>query len=56
MIQKVRRFGIGLSILPEDRNRIQSLKRCVFRYKQDGVLDKNRTMDNVQKHNICIFE
>jgi hypothetical protein len=21
--------------------------------KQDGVLDKNKTMDNVQKHNIC---
>jgi hypothetical protein len=27
----------------------------VFRreYKQDGILDKNRTMDNVQTHNIC---
>jgi hypothetical protein len=23
----------------------------VLKYKQDGVLDKNRTMDNVQKHN-----
>jgi hypothetical protein len=23
-----------------------------FKYKQDGVLDKNRTIDNVQKHNI----
>jgi hypothetical protein len=22
-------------------------------YEQDGVLDKERTMDNVQKHNIC---
>jgi hypothetical protein len=21
---------------------------------QDGVLNKNRAMDNVQKHNICI--
>jgi mevalonate pyrophosphate decarboxylase len=23
-----------------------------LKYKQGGVLDKNRTMDNVQKHNI----
>jgi hypothetical protein len=30
---------------PEDGDRIQSLKCC--------VLDKNRTMDNVQKHNSC---
>jgi hypothetical protein len=22
--------------------------------KQDGVLDGDKTMDNVQKHNICI--
>jgi hypothetical protein len=28
---------------------------CVLKYKQDGVLDKKRTMDNVQKHNICIL-
>jgi hypothetical protein len=28
-------------------------KLCIFKYKQDGVLDKNRTMDNAQKHNIC---
>jgi hypothetical protein len=26
---------------------------CVLKYKQDGVLDQNRTMDNAQKHNIC---
>jgi hypothetical protein len=25
--------------------------RSVLKYKQDGVLDINRTMDNVQKHN-----
>jgi hypothetical protein len=24
----------------------------VLKYELDGVLDKNRTMDNVQKHNI----
>jgi hypothetical protein len=24
-----------------------------LKYKQDGVLDKNKMMDNVQKHNIC---
>jgi hypothetical protein len=26
---------------------------CVLKNKQDGVLDKDRMMDNVQKHNIC---
>jgi hypothetical protein len=25
-----------------------------YSYKQDGVSDKNRTIDNVQKHNICV--
>jgi hypothetical protein len=30
-----------------------SLQNVVLKYKQDGVLDKNRMMDNVQKHNIC---
>jgi hypothetical protein len=24
-----------------------------FKYKEDGVLDKSRTMGHVQKHNIC---
>jgi hypothetical protein len=33
-------------------DRIQSPKRCVMKYKQYGVLDKNMTMDDVQKHNI----
>jgi hypothetical protein len=23
--------------------------------KEDGILDKDRTMDNVQKYNICIM-
>jgi hypothetical protein len=32
---------------------IRSLKRCILKYKQEDVLDKNRSMDNVQKHNIC---
>jgi hypothetical protein len=27
-----------------------------LKYKQDGVLDKNRKMDNVQKYNICAYE
>jgi hypothetical protein len=35
-------------------DRIQSLKRCVLKYKQDGDLDEDRTMDNAQKHYICI--
>jgi hypothetical protein len=26
--------------------------KCVFKKKEDGVLDKNRTIDNVLKH-IC---
>jgi hypothetical protein len=28
-------------------------KVVVFKQKSGGVLDKNRTMDNVQIHNIC---
>jgi hypothetical protein len=32
---------------------MQSPKRCVLKYQEDGALDENRTMDNVQKHNIC---
>jgi hypothetical protein len=32
---------------------MQSPKRCVLKNKQDGVLDKDKKMDNVQKHNIC---
>jgi hypothetical protein len=31
-----------------------SLGNVVFKYKQNGMLDKNRTMDNVQKHNIYV--
>jgi hypothetical protein len=37
---------------PEDGDRIQSLKNFVLNYKQDVVLDENRTMGNVQKHNV----
>jgi hypothetical protein len=40
----VQRWGLALLILPEDEDRIQSLKR---------FLNKNWMMDNVQKHNIC---
>jgi hypothetical protein len=39
-------------ILPEDGDRFQSPKRCVLKYKQDGVLNKDNKMDNVQKRNI----
>jgi hypothetical protein len=39
-------------VLPEDKDRIQSPKPCVLKNKEDGVLDKDRTMDNVQKNNI----
>jgi hypothetical protein len=33
--------------------RESSLRNAVLKYKHDGVLGKNRTMDNVQKPNIC---
>jgi hypothetical protein len=39
--------------LPEEGDRIRFPKRCVLKNKQGGVFDKNRTMDNVQEHNIC---
>jgi hypothetical protein len=31
-----------------------SRKRCVLKHKEDGVLDKNSTIDNVHKHYTCI--
>jgi hypothetical protein len=43
-----------IDIVPISGDRIQSPKRCVSKSKQDGVLDKNRTMNNVKKYNICI--
>jgi hypothetical protein len=42
-------------VLPEDGDRIQSPKRCVLKDKQDDVLDKDKRMNNVQKHNICTY-
>jgi hypothetical protein len=39
---------------PEDGDGIQPPKRRVLKYKEGGVLDKNRMIDYVQKHNICI--
>jgi hypothetical protein len=35
-------FGLGPTeqVLPEDGERIQSPKRCVLKYEQDGVLNK----------------
>jgi hypothetical protein len=33
--------------LPEDRDRIQSPKCCVLKNKYDGVLDKDKKMNNV---------
>jgi hypothetical protein len=32
---------------------LQYPKHCVLKNKEDDVLDKDRMMDNVQKHNIC---
>jgi hypothetical protein len=31
-----------------------SLRNTVLKRKQDGALDKDRKLDNVQKRNICI--
>jgi hypothetical protein len=39
--------------LPEVGNRIQPPKRCVLKHKQKDILDKDKTMDNVQERNIC---
>jgi hypothetical protein len=38
---------------PIDRASPYLQKRCVLKYKEDGVLNKNRMMGNVQKRNIC---
>jgi hypothetical protein len=43
-------------VLPEDGDRIQSPKRYVLKEKQDDVLDKDKTMDNVRKRSICTSE
>jgi hypothetical protein len=40
-------------VLPEGGDRIQSPKRCDLKHKQDDILDKDQTMDNVQEPNIC---
>jgi hypothetical protein len=40
-------------VKPTQLRPIQSPKRCVLKKKQDGVLGKDKTMGNVQKHNIC---
>jgi hypothetical protein len=40
-------------MLPEDGDRIQSPKRCDLKDKEDDILDEDKTMDNVQKRNIC---
>jgi hypothetical protein len=46
-------LSTGPQVLPEDGDRIQSPKRCVLKDKHEGVLDKDKTMDNVQKRHIC---
>jgi hypothetical protein len=38
--------------LQRDGDKIQAPKRPVLKYKQDGGLDRNRKMDNVQKPNV----
>jgi hypothetical protein len=41
--EKVQLHAFLISVLDEDE----------WLVSQDGALDKNRTMDNIQKHNIC---
>jgi hypothetical protein len=44
--QKWKKYNsIQCRLCPEDRHRIQSPKHCVFKLKQNGILDKNRIMD-----------
>jgi hypothetical protein len=42
----------SIELVPIFGDRTQSPKRFVLKHKQGDVLYKNRTMDNVQKHNI----
>jgi hypothetical protein len=49
---KTYRLDPNEEVLPEDRDRIQSPKRCVLKNKQDNVLDKDKTKSNIQKRNI----
>jgi hypothetical protein len=53
-VDELYQLGPTGNVLPEDGKRMQSPKRCILKYKQDGVLDKNRRMDNVQNHNIVM--
>jgi hypothetical protein len=39
-------------VLPEDGDRIQFPKYCVLKEKQEDSLNKEKTIDNVQKHKI----
>jgi hypothetical protein len=40
-------------VLPDDGDRIQSPKRYVLKYKQDDILHKDETMDNIRERNGC---
>jgi hypothetical protein len=46
-------LGPTEQVLPEDGDRIQSPKVVFCKINRNVFLDKDRTMDNVQKHNIC---
>jgi hypothetical protein len=39
-------------VLPEDGDRIRSPKRYILKEKQDDILNKDKTMNNVQRRNI----
>jgi hypothetical protein len=41
--------------LPEDGDRIQPPKRWVLKKKTGRFLDREKTIDNVQKRNICTY-
>jgi hypothetical protein len=43
-------WTLSIVLRPEDGDRTQFPKCSVLRKKQDGFLDKDKTMDNVQEH------
>jgi hypothetical protein len=38
----ISKHNVSEKVLPDDRERIQSPKRCILKYIQDDILDKRR--------------
>jgi hypothetical protein len=47
------RMKVVTSTTTETVFSVGSVQSCVFKHKQDDILDKDTTMDNVQERNIC---